>query len=78
MHTEEWELNRLRWNDVKPKELRSPSTFWAGEHFVLNARTTDNGISTTKAIKVEVAAERIGSTTLASTDKKKVRLSYRH
>ncbi|MGO4699547.1 hypothetical protein AB4Z50_35540, partial [Paenibacillus sp. 2TAB26] len=70
VHTEEWEANRLRWNEVKPKELRSPSTFWAGERFVLNARTTDTGVSTTKATKVEVAAERIGNTSLASTDKK--------
>jgi hypothetical protein len=70
VHTEDWEANRVRWNQVKPKEQRSPSTFWGGERFVLQARTTDTGSSTTKATKVDVAAERIGSTTLASADQK--------
>jgi len=52
-HTPDWERNRLRFNEKNDPD-RPPSTFWAGEAFVLEADTTDTGASTTKAQSVRV------------------------
>jgi hypothetical protein len=67
-HAEDWEKNRLAWNEKNPGKERSPSTFWAGERFVLTAQATNTGSSETKATKVEVRAVNIGRTTLESND----------
>lgn len=68
-HTEDWEQNRLKWNEKTPDDTRSSSMFWAGERFVLNAWATDTGTSSTKANKVTVTAAKVGQTLLSSTDK---------
>ncbi|MFC6331478.1 hypothetical protein ACFP56_02510 [Paenibacillus septentrionalis] len=68
-HTEEWEKNRLSYNEKYPKNKRDELTFWAGERFVLDADTTNTGSSQTKATKVEVVAKKIGRTNLTSTNK---------
>lgn len=52
-HTADWEKNRLAYN-AKFDPDRPPLTFWAGEAFVLEARTTDTGGSGTKASIVTV------------------------
>lgn len=67
-HTDEWEKNRLNWNNKNPGNERSSSTFWAGERFVLTAQATNTGSSPTKATRVEVRAVDIGRTTLQSND----------
>ena len=54
-HTDMWDEHRIQYNryhtgtDDSP---RSYSTFWAGEEFVLQADTTDTGLSATKAQSV--------------------------
>jgi hypothetical protein len=67
-HAEDWEKNRLAWNEKNPGKERSPSTFWAGERFVLMAQATNTGSSETKATKIEVRAVDVGRTTLQSND----------
>lgn len=55
LHTEEWERNRLQYNERNDPD-RPSHLFWAGEAFVLRARTTDTGSSVTKASAVSVRA----------------------
>lgn len=51
-HTDDWEANRLHYNEKHPDAKRPADWFWAGEAFVLQAQTTDTGSSATKAVKV--------------------------
>ncbi|WP_425353883.1 Athe_2463 domain-containing protein [Cohnella thailandensis] len=55
-HTEEWEANRLAYNEKNPTSPRPADWFWAGEAFVLDAVTTDTGSSATKPVEVTAAA----------------------
>ena len=57
-HTDEWEANRLRYNEKYPENPRPPDWFWAGEAFVLEADVTDTQNSGTKAVSVTVEADR--------------------
>jgi len=57
-HTDEWEANRLRYNEKYPDTPRPPDLFWAGEAFVLEADVTDTQNSGTKAVSVTAEAER--------------------
>lgn len=55
-HTEDWESNRIRFNEKYPDAARPSDWFWAGEAFVLSADVTDTGFSTTKPVGVEARA----------------------
>jgi hypothetical protein len=56
-HTDLWNNNRIQYNRRFSGTDESPrpyNTFWAGEQFVLQADTTDTGLSATKAQSVTV------------------------
>lgn len=56
-HTELWNEHRKQYNQRQTgtdESLRPYNTFWAGEEFVLEAETTDTGLSVTKAQSVTV------------------------
>lgn len=56
-HTDLWNNNRIQYNRHFSGTDESPrpyNTFWAGEQFVLQAETTDTGLSATKAQSVTV------------------------
>lgn len=55
-HTDDWERNRLRYNEKYPDAARPSDWFWAGEAFVLSADVTDTGSSATKPVAVEARA----------------------
>jgi len=67
-HTDEWEQNRLKYNEKFPRNQRDALTFWEGERFVLDSDTTNTGSSLTKATKVDVVARKIGKTSLTSSN----------
>ncbi|OUM98933.1 MAG: hypothetical protein BAA02_09055 [Paenibacillaceae bacterium ZCTH02-B3] len=72
-HTDEWEANRLRYNEKYPENPRPPDLFWAGEAFVLEADVTDTQNSGTRAVSVTAEAERGLRQSLAPADGSAVR-----
>src|SRR5690606_10464187 len=61
-HTPEWEQYRIEYNEKYPDLSRSEDIFFAGEPFVLRAKVTDTGSSSTKAERVTVVLEKVSVT----------------
>ena len=50
-HTDEWERNRLRWNERYPDQQRAPNVFWAGERLVCVAAVEGDVRTVTAELK---------------------------
>lgn len=59
-HTPEWKRNLDTYNQSNPSQKRDDQTFWAGEGFLLEGIPTVTSTAT-KAVRIRVDAEPIGS-----------------